>query len=111
MGRGQTAEVGATRVAQNGYHYTKVPKEDGTGVEWRLTHHITAEKMLGRPLKDGEMVKFKDKKFKRDPYNPDGIQVIKMRTSSLRRRKAHLEERIREMQAELKSINDKLKDL
>lgn len=110
MGRGQTASVGATRVSQNGYHYTKVEKEDGS-VEWRLTHHLTAEEMLGRPLRKDEMVKFKDKKYKRDPYNTDGIIVIKMRTSTLRRRKAYLEERIREMQAELRRIDDKLKDL
>ena len=110
MGRGQTAEVGATRVADNGYHYTKVAKESG-GAEWRLTHHLTAEKKLGRPLEDNEIVQFVDKKFKRDPYNPDGIRVIRKKTSSLRRRKAAIEDRIRELQAELATINRELEKL
>lgn len=102
MTRGQLAEVGATREAPNGYHYTKT--KDG----WRLTHHITAEKKLGRPLNDNEMVKFKDKKYKREPYNPDGIEIIKKRTSSLRNQKARIEVRIKELQAELDFINQQL---
>lgn len=103
MARGSTAEAGATRTAKNGYHYTKM--EDGS---WKLTHWITAEKMLGRSLAENEMVKFVDPKFKRDPYNPAGIIVIKKRTSSLRRRKIQVEDRIRELQAELRAINKEL---
>lgn len=99
MGRGQTAEIGATRVADNGYHYTKVVDDNGNA-KWRLTHHITAEKVLGRPLRDDELVKFRDKKFKRDPYNPEGVQVIRKKTSSQRRRIAQIESRIAELQAE-----------
>lgn len=106
MGRGQTAEVGATRVAPNGYHYTKT---DDHG--WRLTHHITAEKMLGRPLNEDEMVKFKEKKFRRDPYNTDGIKVIKKRTTSVRRRLAAIDDRIRELQAEKAYLEKQLKDM
>ena len=106
MARGQTAEVGATRVAKNGYHYTKV---DGRG--WVLTHWLTAEKMLGRRLDENEMVKFVDKKYKRDPYDPKGIVVIKKKTTSLRRRKTQIEERIRELQAELDYINKELDKL
>lgn len=106
MGRGQTADVGATRVAPNGYHYTKTPEHG-----WRLTHHITAEKVLGRPLKDDEIVKFKDKKFRREPYNEEGIQVIKKKTTSLRRRRAAIEDRIRELQAELEYIDKQLKGM
>lgn len=105
MGRGQTADVGATRVANNGYHYTK------TKEGWVLTHHLTAEKLLGRPLDSNEIVKFKAPKFKRDPHNPDGIKVIKKKTSSLRRRKAVVEDKIRELQAELNQINKELRDL
>ena len=102
--RGQKAEVGATRVAKNGYHYTKVA--DG----WKLTHWITAEKVLGRPLGEEEMVQFVEPKFKKDPYNPQGIRVIKKRTSSLRKRKAQIEARIKELQAELASINSQLNE-
>jgi len=107
MARGQRAEVGATRVAQNGYHYTKV--EDGS---WKLTHWITAEeKILGRPLKDNEMVKFVDKKFKADPYNPKGLTVIKKKTSSLRRQLANVQTRIQELQAEEKYLKEQLDKL
>jgi hypothetical protein len=105
MPRGKLAEVGETRVAQNGYHYTKT--ENG----WRLTHHITAEKMLGRPLEDNEMVQFIDPKYKRDPYNEKGIKVIKQKTSSLRKRKAVIEQRIEELKAELRGIDAQLEKL
>ena len=52
--RGREAKVGATRVSDNGYHYTKT--ESG----WRLTHHILMEEKLGRPLKKRERVYFSD---------------------------------------------------
>lgn len=110
MSRGQTAEVGDTYTAANGYHYTKVAQGQ-TGSAWRLTHHITAEKMLGRALRDDEMVKFVDKKYKRDPTNPQGIRIIKKRTTSLRRRKAAIETRIEDLQEELKYINEQLDKL
>lgn len=103
MARGKTAEIGATRTAKNGYHYTKV---EGRG--WVLTHWLTAEKVLGRLLDDSEMVQFVDKKYKSDPYNENGIRIIKKRTTSLRRRKAQIEARIQELQSELRSINERL---
>lgn len=106
MGRGQAAEVGQTRVAKNGYHYTKL--EDGS---WRLTHHITAEKKLGRDLRPNEMVQFVDPKFKRDPYNEAGVRVIKKKTSSLRRRLAQVETRIEELNAERNYIKKQLEEL
>lgn len=106
MPRGKTAAVGDTRVAQNGYHYTKTEDRG-----WVLTHWLTAEKKLGRLLRDDEMVQFVDPKFKKDPYNIAGVKVIKKRTSSLRRRKALIEERIRELQSELKNINAQLDKL
>lgn len=52
--RGQKSDEGSTRIAPNGYHYTK---ENG---KWRLTHHILAEKKLGRPVMPWERVKFVD---------------------------------------------------
>lgn len=108
MTRGQTAEVGATRIAKNGYHYTKVDGHPRAQNGWILTHWLTAEKMLGRHLEENEMAKFKEPKFKREPYNEAGIVVIKKRTTSLRRRKAVIEDRIRELQAELAAINKQL---
>lgn len=104
MARGSTAEVGATRVAQNGYHYTKV---EGRG--WVLTHWLTMEKHLGRLIDPAkEQCRFKDKKFKRDPYNLEGIMIIKKKTSSLRKRLAVVEDRIRELEAEKKYIEGEL---
>lgn len=99
MGRGKTAEVGDTRVAQNGYHYTK------TETGWRLTHHLTAEKKLGRPLAENEIVKLKDKM---QPYVEHNVEVIVKRTSSMRKRKAVLEAKIADLQAELDGINKQL---
>jgi hypothetical protein len=100
--RGKAAEIGDTNVAKNGYHYTRV--EEG----WKLTHWITAEKMLGRPLEDNEMVQFIDKKFKRDPYNAKGIRVIKKKTSSVRKRIAQIDARIEELQAEKANLEKEL---
>lgn len=105
MGRGHVAEAGTERVAKNGYSYTKMP--DGS---WKLTHWITAEEKLGRPLEDNEMVQFVDKKYKADPKNPAGIRIVKKKTSSLRNRKAYLEDRIKELQAELRAVNKKLNE-
>lgn len=102
MVRGKTVEKGATRIAQNGYHYTKCDKG------WRLTHHLTAEGMLGRPLRENEMVRFKEPKYKRDPYDQNGIVIIEKGNRSLRTRKAALEYKIEELQAELRDINAQL---
>ena len=59
MGRGKTAEVGDTRIAANGYHYTKTETRG-----WVLTHWLTAEKMLGREIRSDEQVRFKTKQAK-----------------------------------------------
>jgi hypothetical protein len=106
MARGKNAAVGDTRVAQNGYHYTKTADRG-----WRLTHHITAEEhILHRPLQDGEIVQFTEKKYKREPYNPEGIRVIKQKTTTLRARKAKLEARIEDLQLELREVNKLLEE-
>lgn len=111
MGRGSTAEIGATRVAQNGYHYTKVSDHPRANNGWILTHHLTAEKKLGRSLADDEIVQFVDKKFKRDPYNPDGIKIIRKKTSSLRRRLAVIDSKIEDLKAERAYINKQLEGM
>ena len=100
MPRGQKAREGDTRVAPNGYHYTR------TATEWRLTHHIHAERYLGRPLREGERVEFvgKDKL----DFSEGNIKVTVQGRGSLRRRKAQLEARIRELQAELDEVNKEI---
>ena len=110
MPRGKVSLIGDTRVAKNGYHYTKVAVNQGPG-NWKLTHWITAEKMLGRDLYDNEMVQFVDPKFKKDPYNPLGVRVIKKKTTSLRRRLAQVESRIAELQAEKTQIERELRSI
>ena len=66
--RGQKSDEGSTRTAPNGYHYTK---EQG---KWRLTHHILAEKKLGRPLMSWERVKFLD--GDRRHLDPKNLAVV-----------------------------------
>lgn len=100
MARGRNAKDGDTRIAKNGYHYTKV---DG---RWRLTHHLVAEKTLGRALVQGERVTFKDND--RTNFKPNNIKVTQTGGSSLSRRAAQLEARIQELQAELDEINEQM---
>lgn len=96
--RGQLSNVGATRVAKNGYHYTKVEGREST---WVLTHWLTIERTLGRQIDPGkETVRFREGFTKADYNNPEAIQVIKKRTTSLRKRLATVEDRIRELEAE-----------
>jgi hypothetical protein len=97
MAKGRQSRVGDTRVAPNGYHYTK------TTEGWRLTHHIIAEQELGRSLAEDERTKFVD--GNRRNLAPSNIKVIKKGKASLRRRKATLEARIEELQAELDYVN------
>lgn len=96
MARGKSAEVGATRVADNGYHYTK------TDAGWRLTHHIIAENTLGRTIKPDERVVFKN--GKRSDLTPDNILVTEKGRGAVRRRKIQLEGRIADLIRELNEI-------
>lgn len=100
--RGQRADVGATRVAPNGYHYTKV--EGG----WRLTHHIYAERYLGRPLREDERVAFAT--GNKLDFSEDNIRVLPKGKASIRRRRAVVEARIEELQAELRSLDAQLQN-
>jgi len=98
--RGEAAEVGARRVADNGYHYIKT--ENG----WRLVHHIVAEKQLGRPLHDDERVVFLNKN--RNDLTPSNIAVKKKNKINPRRRAAQLRARITELQGELAEVEKEL---
>jgi hypothetical protein len=95
MGRGRNAKDGETRTAPNGYHYTKV---DGT---WRLTHHLVAERKLGRALKDDERVYFKDKD--RDNLSPDNLEVRPVKNGR--------QQRIDELRRKITIMQDELDEL
>jgi cell division protein FtsB len=98
MPRGQTADLGSERIAPNGYHYTRCE----TG--WRLTHHLTMEKVLGRPIAANERVSFKAGYGRDDYANPDAVQVNTKSASTNNKRIAYLEARIEEMQAEIDDL-------
>jgi hypothetical protein len=97
MARGKASEVGDTRVAKNGYHYTR------THLKWTLTHHILAEAKLGRPLKDDERANFRDRD--RTNLDPDNIIIVKKGSTSVARERARLTARIQELQAQLAELN------
>jgi len=101
--RGQTAELGAKRIAQNGYEYTKV-EVDGKS-QWRLSHHIIAEQMLGRPLRDDERVSFIGS---RRNLSEDNIKVTLKGQTSVNRRLAQVEARIAELVAERDELKSQL---
>lgn len=100
--RGQKAREGDINISANGYHYTK------RGGKWRLTHHLIAEEyILGRPIRDSEQVRFKTNN-KLD-LRPENIEVVIKGKQSLRRRKAQLEARIEELQAQLDLVNKEIR--
>lgn len=96
MPRGQKSKVGATRIAPNGYHYTN------TKLGWVLTHRLVVEKHLGRSLLPNERVTFVD--GDRTNRNIDNLKVSVIREGTLAKRKARIEARIEELQAELADL-------
>ena len=99
MARGQKAKDGDTRVAPNGYHYTKVKGK------WELTHRLTIEKAMGRKLRHNERVRFKDGD-RTNFMDPKNIQVYVVREGTKARRIAELEAKIEDMQAEVKRLRE-----
>lgn len=95
MPRGVQSKDGDTNVSKNGYHYTR---QNG---KWRLTHHLIAEKKLGRPLRENELVRFCDSD--RTNFEPGNIEVI-VRKGSLRGRIAAIEAKIMELEAERQKL-------
>lgn len=93
MARGQTSAIGDQTVSKNGYHYTR------TETGWRLTHHLIAEKNLGRGLRENERVSFRN--GNRRDLHPDNILVTEKGKASVRARMARLTAKIEELQAEL----------
>ena len=90
------------RQAPNGYWYTKCESS------WRLTHHLTAEKKLGRPLREDERVHFKSGFTREDYDNPNAIEVVLQGKSSARRRLAQIEARIEDLQLEAEELRKEL---
>lgn len=102
MARGKGSAVGDTNVSANGYHYTKTIKG------WRLTHHIIAEQKFGVKLNGEYTARFAD--GDRTNLSPDNIEIMEKGKSSLRKRRAILEAKRDDIDAELKVINDELGD-
>ncbi len=99
MARGAAAKEGDTRIAKNGYHYTR------TAIEWRLTHHIIAEEKYGRKVNtEKERVVFVD--GKRDNLIPSNIEIREQGKTSTKRRIAQIEARILELEAEKAYLED-----
>lgn len=98
MPRGVVSKDGDTNVSKNGYHYTKVEGR------FRLTHHIIAETLLGRPLEVDETVSFHD--GDRTNLTPSNVKITRRKTN-YRGRIATLDDKIREYTAE----RDRLQEL
>ena len=99
MTRGRKSKPGDTRTAANGYHYTR------TGEGWKLTHRLSAELKLGRPLAYDERVRFID--GDRSNYaDPDNIHIYKVREASVAKKRARIEARIDELQAQLNELDE-----
>jgi hypothetical protein len=98
MPRGRTSKDGDTNVSANGYHYTR---KDG---KWRFTHHLIAERNLERSLHDNESAYFVD--GNRKNLSPDNIGIRIKGQVSNGRKKARLEARIAELQAELEDLSE-----
>lgn len=96
MARGKKSKVGDTRWSANGYHYTR------TEVGWELTHRLIAEDKLGRVLTPEERARFLD--GDRTNLDPDNIDVYEIRQASKEKKRARLEARIEELQAQLEEL-------
>jgi hypothetical protein len=97
MARGRQAKEGDTNVSANGYHYTR------TKEAWVLTHRLLAEQALGRSLASDEYASFDN--GDRTDLAPGNIVVKKRRGKSTAQRRARLESRIADLQAELEELD------
>jgi hypothetical protein len=95
--KGVSAEIGDTRVAQNGYHYTR------TKLGWELTHRIIAADKLGRALTEDERAVFND--GNRRNLSPDNIQVVVKKRGTKAARRTALVARIEQLQIELAELD------
>jgi hypothetical protein len=96
--RGQALPDGSTRVSNNHYHYTKVEGK------WRLTHHLIAEKKLGRLLRSNERVIFRDKN--RTNLDPDNLVIFEKGSTTVGRELARLTARRDELEAQIRALQE-----
>ena len=101
MPRGQAAEIGTKRVAQNGYEYTRLSEG------WVLTSRMLAEAKLGRKLTINEYVTYSD--GDRNNLKPENLIVQLRERTSLARRLAHVNARIVELTALKIALEKKIK--
>ena len=97
--RGRKAQVGDTRVAPNGYHYTKT-KNRG----WVGTHRLVVERHIGRRLRPGERVRFIDGDI--ENRDIDNLEVRQSKKPSTASRRARLEAKIEDLLAELEDLDE-----
>lgn len=102
MAKGKAVDNGSTRVAPNGYHYTKV---NGT---WRLTHHIKMEEYIGRKLRDGERVHFVT--GNKLDFSKKNLRLVVQGTTTARKKVAQLEAKLQDVQADLAFWRKRLED-
>lgn len=95
--RGQKSKTGTTRWSPNGYHYTR------TRTGWRLTHHLVAEKKLGRRLKENERVYFID--GDRTNLAQENLDIRSVREKTKQALRAQLEARLEDIQARLEELD------
>ncbi len=93
MSRGRKANIGDTRTALNGYHYTR------TASGWESTHRLVLQKKLGRPISTAERVRFLD--GDRGNLDPENLEVYKVREASTQTKIARLEVKKDEIMSEL----------
>ena len=94
--RGRKSQIGDTRMAPNGYHYTR------TANGWELTGRIVAGEKLGRELRPDERIRYLD--GDRANNDPDNVEVYVVKERSKAKRKAMLEAKIEALQAELEDL-------
>lgn len=108
--RRPTMSVGSTRVAPNGYHYTKVidpgcrdadPSEPEAPF-WRLTHHIKMEEYLGRRLEQNERVHFVDNSANgKLNFREDNLKIVVTGTVTIRKKLSQLYAKRTDIQKEI----------
>lgn len=103
MARGANAPVGAERVSQNGYHYTKTPEG------WVLTHRkVAEEELLKRPLNPNERVVFIN--GNKMDIRPENLKVTTIQTDlgKLKKRRNDIQARIEELQGQLADLDEEI---
>jgi len=94
--RGVRARNGATKISQNGYHYTK--RED----KWYLTHRLIVEEVLGRPITPEERVRFLDKD--KTNLSVNNLEVYQIKQRSVKAQIAELESKRDDIDAKLEIL-------